>query len=48
MAFVNAVVGGLGVVSGLFGSSSAKKLQKQQIALQREQLAQARQRYTDF
>lgn len=48
MAFMKAVVGGLSAVAGILGSSSAKKLQKQQIALQREQLAQARQRYTDF
>lgn len=47
MSWVAAGVGTASVVSGLFGSSSAKKAQKQQLQLQRDQLNFDKQRYKD-
>lgn len=47
MSWVAAGVGTASVVSGLMGSSSAKKAQKQQLQLQRDQLNFDKQRYKD-
>jgi hypothetical protein len=47
MSWVAAGVGAASVVTGVIGSSSAKKLQKQQLKLQRDQLDFSKQRYND-
>ncbi len=47
MSYVAAGVGGLSLVSGLMSSNSAKKSQKQALALQQETLRFNKQRYAD-
>lgn len=47
MSWVAAAVGGASLISGLSGSRSAKKQQKQALALQEQQLAFDKKRYAD-
>ena len=47
MSWVSVGVGAASVVSGLFGSKSAKKQQKQQLQLQRDSLNFAKDRYNE-
>lgn len=47
MTWAAAAVGGASLVSGIFSSNKAAKAQKQALALQRDQLNFAKQKYTD-
>lgn len=48
MAWVKVGLGVASLAGGLFGSKSAKKLQKESLALQRDSLNFAKQRYNDY
>lgn len=47
MAYASVGIGAANLIGGIVSSKSSKKLQKEALALQREQLAFAKQRYTD-